>query len=167
MWILRWVRRGGAYVAATSSRERPRASGPADAAPPRFRGGRLLRDRLIMRLLATERMFRALGLVLLAIGVFELRSSKGRAEDAFENELPLIRPLARQLGWNIDDSKLVHHIEQAFSLSATTLTWIAVGLLVYAGLQVIEQSACGWSNAGASTSRWWRPACSCPSKSTN
>ena len=91
-----------------------------------------------MRLLATERMFRALGLVLLAIGVFELRSSKGRAEDAFENELPLIRPLARQLGWNIDDSKLVHHIEQAFSLSATTLTWIAVGLLVYAGLQVIE-----------------------------
>jgi len=83
-------------------------------------------------------MFRALGLVLLAIGVFELRSSKGRAEDAFENELPLIRPLARQLGWNIDDSKLVHQIEQAFSLSATTLTWIAVGLLVYAGLQVIE-----------------------------
>ena len=83
-------------------------------------------------------MFRALGLVLLAIGVFKLRSSKGRVEDAFENELPLIRPLARQLGWNIDDSKLVHHIEQAFSLSATTLTWIAVGLLVYAGLQVIE-----------------------------
>ena len=115
----------------------PRASGPADAAPEVPRG-RLLRDRLIMRLLATERMFRALGLVLLAIGVFELRSSKGRAEDAFENELPLIRPLARQLGWNIDDSKLVHHIEQAFSLSATTLTWIAVGLLVYAGLQVIE-----------------------------
>ena len=83
-------------------------------------------------------MFRALGLVLLAIGVLKLRSSKGRVEDAFENELPLIRPLARQLGWNIDDSKLVHHIEQAFSLSATTLTWIAVGLLVYAGLQVIE-----------------------------
>ena len=51
----------------------PRASGPADAAPEVPRG-RLLRDRLIMRLLATERMFRALGLVLLAIGVFELRS---------------------------------------------------------------------------------------------
>lgn len=136
-WTLRWARHGGAYVAATSSRERRKRPGRRTP-PPRFRGGRLLRDRLIMRLLATERMFRALGLVLLAIGVFKLRSSKGRVEDAFENELPLIRPLARQLGWNIDDSKLVHHIEQAFSLSATTLTWIAVGLLVYAGLQVIE-----------------------------
>src|SRR3989304_2471773 len=38
MWILRWVRHGGAYVAATSSRERPEHR-DRRTPPPRFRGG--------------------------------------------------------------------------------------------------------------------------------
>ena len=45
----------------------PRAGGPADTAPEIPRG-RLLRDRLIMRLLAVERVIRAIIFSLLAIG---------------------------------------------------------------------------------------------------
>ena len=115
----------------------PRRSGPADAAPEVPRG-RLLRDRRIMRLLAAERAVRGLGLVALAIGVFAFRHSKDNLQQSFATDLPLLRPLADQIGWNIDDSKIVRGIDDVFSLTATTLTWIAIGLLVYAALQFIE-----------------------------
>jgi uncharacterized membrane protein (DUF2068 family) len=115
----------------------PRGRGPADTAPEIPRG-RMLRDRLIMRLLAVERLIRGVIFGLLAAGVFHVRGSQSRLQQAFENELPLIRPLANQIGWNPDNSKLIKHVEQAFSLSSTTLTWIAIGLAGYALIEVIE-----------------------------
>jgi uncharacterized membrane protein (DUF2068 family) len=115
----------------------PRRSGPADTAPEVPRG-RLLRDRVIMRALAVERAFRFLIFALLAIGVLKVRGSHDRLQQAFENELPLLRPLANQIGWNPDNSKLIHHIDQAFSLSTTTLLWIAAGLFGYALIELIE-----------------------------
>lgn len=115
----------------------PKSSGPADDAPEVPRG-RLLRDKRIMRLLAAERAIRGLGLVGLAILVFVFRRSRGNLQDSFNSDLPLLRPLADQIGWNIDDSKVVRGIDQVFSLSEKTLTWIAVGLIVYALLQFVE-----------------------------
>ncbi|WP_124393091.1 DUF2127 domain-containing protein [Rhodococcus wratislaviensis] len=115
----------------------PKASGPADRAPEVPRG-RLLRDRVIMRLLAVERLIRALVLILVAAGIFQLRTSKTHAKEAFDNELPLIRPLADQLGWNVDESKLIKTIDDTFALSSTTLTWLALAVLAYAVLQLIE-----------------------------
>lgn len=114
-----------------------KASGPADRAPEVPRG-RLLRDRLIMRALAAERMLRALVLVLAAVGVFELRGRTGHLQESLNAELPLIRPLTDQLGWNIDNSKIIQDVDRVFTLSPTTLTWLAIALLVYAGLQVAE-----------------------------
>jgi len=75
---------------------------------------------------------------LLAIGVFAVRGTHGRLQQSFENELPLIRPLANQIGWNPDNSKLLHRIDEAFSLSATTLTWIAIAMLGYAVIELVE-----------------------------
>ena len=115
----------------------PKGSGKADDAPEVPRG-RLLRDKRIMRLLAAERVLRGLGLVGLAILVFVFRKSRGNLQDSFNNDLPLLRPLADQIGWNIDDSKIVRGINDVFSLSEKTLTWIAVGLIVYAVLQFVE-----------------------------
>lgn len=114
-----------------------RQSGPADHAPE-VPHGRLLRDRWLMRLLAAERFARALVLYLLAYAVFRFSNHKGTVRDAFDTELPLLRPLANQIGWNIDDSKLVHWADKAFSLSSTTLMWIGIGVCAYATLQVIE-----------------------------
>ena len=115
----------------------PAGSGPA-AAAPHVRRGRQLSDMIIMRALAVERVVRAVIFTLLALGVFAVRGTHGKLQKAFEDELPLIRPLANQVGWNPDNSKLLHHIDQAFSLSPTTLTWIAIGMLGYAAIELIE-----------------------------
>jgi uncharacterized membrane protein (DUF2068 family) len=115
----------------------PAGHGPAETAP-HVRRGRNLRDVVIMRALAVERVVRAVIFTLLAVGVLAVRGTHGRLQTAFENELPLIRPLANQIGWNPDNSKLLHHIDQAFSLSPTTLAWIAVGLFGYGAIELIE-----------------------------
>lgn len=91
-----------------------------------------------MRLLAVERAVRGVVLLLLAVGVLKVRASRSELRDAFEKDIPLMRPLADQIGWNIDESKIVRHIDEAFSLSSTTLLWIAVGLAVYALIEFIE-----------------------------
>jgi uncharacterized membrane protein (DUF2068 family) len=112
-------------------------SGPADAAPEVPRG-RLLRDRRIMRLLAVERVLRGLGLLVLAVLVLLFRNSRESLHQSFARDLPLLRPLADQIGWNVDSSKVVSGIDRAFSLSPTTLIWIAVGLMAYAAIQFVE-----------------------------
>jgi uncharacterized membrane protein (DUF2068 family) len=116
---------------------RPADHGPA-ATAPHVRRGRLLRDVVVMRALAIERVVRTVIFSLLAVGVLAVRGTHDRLHTAYENELPLIRPLAGQVGWNPDDSKLLRHIEQAFSLSPTTLLWVAVGLFAYAAIELTE-----------------------------
>jgi uncharacterized membrane protein (DUF2068 family) len=91
-----------------------------------------------MRLLAAERVVRAIIFILLAIGVAQVRGSQKRLQQSFESELPLIRPLANQIGWNPNNSKLIRHIEQAFSLSSSTLMWIAIALAAYALVELVE-----------------------------
>ena len=115
----------------------PVGRGPA-ATAPHVRRGRHLRDVIVMRALAIERVVRTVIFTLLGVGVLAVRGTHGRLQTAFENELPLIRPLADQIGWNPDNSKLLHRIDQAFSLSPTTLGWIAVGLFAYAAIELIE-----------------------------
>ena len=115
----------------------PKGSGPADDAPEVPRG-RLLRDRRIMRLLAVERVLRGLLLLGLATLVFLFRDSRDNLHASFETDLPLLRPLADQIGWNVDNSKIIRGIDSVFSLSPTTLTWIAIGLVGYAVLQFVE-----------------------------
>lgn len=115
----------------------PRSSGPADDAPEVPRG-RLLQDRRIMRLLALERAARGVGLVAIAVLIFVFRKSKSDLQASFDTKLPVFRQLADQVGWNLGDSAILRRIDEAFSLSQETLTWIAVGLLVYAALQFVE-----------------------------
>ncbi|MBV8862758.1 MAG: DUF2127 domain-containing protein, partial [Mycobacterium sp.] len=115
----------------------PRGSGPADTAP-RIPRGRLLRDRTIMRALAIERAFRCVVFLLVAAGVFELTGSRERLQQAFERDLPLLKPLGDQIGWNPNNSKIVHTLTHTFALSSSTLMWIAVGLAGYAVIELIE-----------------------------
>ncbi|WP_343600292.1 DUF2127 domain-containing protein [Mycobacterium sp.] len=115
----------------------PRRTGPADTAPEIPRG-RLLRDRTLMRALAVERAVRSAVAVLLAVGVLKVRGSRAQLQQAFEQDLPLIRPLANQLGWNPDESRIVRSIAGAFTLSPSTLLWIAVALAAYAAIELVE-----------------------------
>ncbi|MDF0529952.1 DUF2127 domain-containing protein [Tsukamurella sp. 8F] len=112
----------------------PTHTGP----PPTVLRGKAIRDRFITRLLALERIVRTVLFALLAFGVFRVRDARVHLQAAFEKDLPLLRPLADQFGWNPDSSKLVHEIDKAFSLSSTALTWVALGLAAYALIELIE-----------------------------
>jgi uncharacterized membrane protein (DUF2068 family) len=114
-----------------------RSRGPAKTAPEIPRG-RFLRDRTLMRLLAAERAFRAVVFLLLAAGVFKVSGSRERLQQALDKDIPLLKPLANQIGWDPENSKLVHQIAHAFALSSSTLQWIAIGLAGYALIELIE-----------------------------
>jgi uncharacterized membrane protein (DUF2068 family) len=115
----------------------PRRSGPANTAPEIPRG-RFLRDRTLMRALAIERALRCVIFLAVAAGVFKVNGSRERLRHAFDQDLPLLKPLANQIGWNPDNSKIIHTISHAFSLSSSTLTWIAAGLVGYALIELVE-----------------------------
>jgi uncharacterized membrane protein (DUF2068 family) len=115
----------------------PRGRGPADEAPEVPRG-RLLRDRVIMRLLACERAFKALLLVVLGIGILRFRGSRDALAQAYDTDLPLLRPFAERIGWNVDGSFLTRWIEEALGISEQALVWIAVAVFAYAALQATE-----------------------------
>jgi uncharacterized membrane protein (DUF2068 family) len=115
----------------------PRGKGPAESAPEVPRG-RLLRDRVLMRLLAVERFFRFLLLSAFAYGVFKVRAARAHLREIFNQDLPLLRPLADQMGWDLGSSKIIRHINDAFTLSPNTLLWIAIGIVVYALIELVE-----------------------------
>jgi uncharacterized membrane protein (DUF2068 family) len=115
----------------------PHRSGPANTAPEIPRG-RFLRDRTLMRALAIERAFRCVIFLLVAVGVLEVKGSRERLQHALDRDLPLLKPLANQIGWDPENSKIVRHIAHAFELSSSTLQWIAVGLAAYALIELIE-----------------------------
>ncbi|TWS25928.1 DUF2127 domain-containing protein [Tsukamurella sputi] len=111
----------------------PHGSGPAAHAPSVPRG-RALRDELIMRFLAVERVVR--GLIFLAGGVvvWQFRDSRVHLREVFQEKLPILS----QLGFNVGDSRIVSTIDKALGLSGTALAWIAVGLVAYAVIELVE-----------------------------
>ncbi|MFT4041697.1 MAG: DUF2127 domain-containing protein [Gordonia sp. (in: high G+C Gram-positive bacteria)] len=115
----------------------PRGGGPADHAPEVPRA-RLLRDLVIMRLLAVERLIRGIFLVVAGVFVIQLRHSQQTLAQRFDAELPLLRPIANQIGWNIDDSRVVDLIERATTLSTVTIVLAGCALLAYGISQFIE-----------------------------
>jgi uncharacterized membrane protein (DUF2068 family) len=127
----RCLRCGGYFVGA------PTGSGPAEDAPIVIRG-RALRDAIILRLLAVERGIRALLVIGAAYGIYRFRFHRDAVQLAFNEELPLLRPIAEKLGWNLDDSSMVHTIRTAIEAQSNTLLWVAIGLGVYGGLQLVE-----------------------------
>jgi uncharacterized membrane protein (DUF2068 family) len=115
----------------------PRAEGPADEAPE-VRRGRALRDALILRALAVERWARALLILAAGYGIWRFRAHHDAIQRAFNEDLPLLRPLAQKLHYNLDDSSIVHTIRSVVEARTTTLAAVAAALFIYGILQVIE-----------------------------
>jgi len=115
----------------------PQASGPAAQAPAPRRGQEV-RSAVILRVFAVERFVRGLAAAALAFVVWRLVYSHLSVEQAFERERPVLHSLLEQLGINIDNSKLVGLITRALTLSPGTLRWLAIGLAVYAVIELIE-----------------------------
>ena len=98
----------------------------------------MLRDRTIMRLLAAERMIRGIVLLFVAYLLVRFRGSEAELKEAFTTDLALLHPLADQIGWNLENSRIVRGISRVFDLSPTAITWITVGVVAYASLQLVE-----------------------------
>jgi uncharacterized membrane protein (DUF2068 family) len=124
--------RCGAYVLGA-----PQGSGPADAAPIVLRG-KALRDTFILRFLALERGIRGFLLLALAYGVWAFDGSRGALEQVFDSYLPALKPLADRLGIDLQETGPVHLIQQAFTAKHSTLLLVALGVLAYGVLELVE-----------------------------
>jgi uncharacterized membrane protein (DUF2068 family) len=115
----------------------PAASGPAEQAPVPARG-KALRQLTILRILAVERVIRGLVLIAAAYGVHRFSSAQRSLQDSLGNLIPAARPLARQLGVDLDNSSILREATKALHARHTTLTLIAVALLLYGLLEMVE-----------------------------
>jgi len=115
----------------------PNGSGHADDAPIVLRGN-ALRDTFILRFLAVERGIRGILLVALAYGVWRFDGSRGALKQVFDSYLPALSPLADRLGIDLDETGPVHLIQQAFVAQHSTLVLVALGVLAYGVLELVE-----------------------------
>src|SRR5215831_15475785 len=124
--------RCGAFVTAG-----PHRSGPA-AAAPLIRRGAELRSELILRVFAVERFLRFLIIGAAAYGVWRFRYDRAGIQRSYEHALPAIRALYRDLGFDVSRSRLLGVIQDSFMLTSRTLTFLAIGLAVYALIELVE-----------------------------
>jgi len=112
-------------------------TGPA-AAAPLPRRGKELRDELILRVFAVERFIRFVVFAAAAYGVWRFKYDRGHIQQAFNHDLPAIRELYTDLGFNFDHSKLIGLIQHSFTLTGRTLTYLAIGLVIYSLIELAE-----------------------------
>jgi uncharacterized membrane protein (DUF2068 family) len=115
----------------------PEGTGLAQDAPLVLRG-KALKDAAILRFLATERFLRGLLLVALAYGIYKFDGSRLALQKVFAEYLPLLKPVADKLGVNLQETGPVRLIEHALTLKHTTLVMVAIGVLAYGALQLLE-----------------------------
>ncbi|MBP2702259.1 DUF2127 domain-containing protein [Microbispora sp. RL4-1S] len=115
----------------------PRASGPAADAPVVLRG-EALRDATVLRAIAVLRWLKAVLVFAGAYGVWRFRAEHDAVRRAFDQDLPLIRPLTEKLGWNVDESGVVHTLRTVLATRSGTLAWICLALLGLGALLTVE-----------------------------
>lgn len=115
----------------------PGLSGPVSAAPG-VRRGKELRSILILRIFAIERYLRVVVFGLAAYGVWRFTYSRTSLDKAFQHDIPAVRALYTDLGFNFTRSKLIGFIQHALTLNSRTLTWLAIGLAGYAVIEAVE-----------------------------
>jgi uncharacterized membrane protein (DUF2068 family) len=115
----------------------PQATGPADQAPVPPRG-KALRQLTILRVLAVERVVRAVVLIAAGYGVYRFESAQTALRGSFGRLVPSLRPLADQLGVDLDHSSILSAATKALHAGRGTLNLVAIGLVVYGLLELVE-----------------------------
>jgi uncharacterized membrane protein (DUF2068 family) len=115
----------------------PKSTGPADRAPVPPRG-KALRQLTILRVLAVERVVRGLVLIAAGYGVYRFESAQTALRGSFGRLVPALRPLADQLGVDLDHSAILSAATKALHARAGTLNLVAIGLVVYGLLELVE-----------------------------
>ncbi|OBF46257.1 hypothetical protein A5787_11770 [Mycobacterium sp. 852002-50816_SCH5313054-b] len=111
----------------------PHGRGLAEDAPMIVRG-KALRQAIIIRALAVERLFRALVIALAAYAVWKFRGARGAIQSTLDRDLPIFRAA----GFKVDQMTIVHELEKALAAKPSTLALLTAMLVVYALIEVIE-----------------------------
>jgi uncharacterized membrane protein (DUF2068 family) len=114
----------------------PDGSGPAGQAP-QVKRGKQIRGDFILKLFAIERVFRVLLYGAVAFGLWRFTSDRLTVIQAFDKDIPVVRELFQQLGFNVNHS-LVSELHRLLHISPRKLTLIAsgvTGLAVVAGIE--------------------------------
>ena len=115
----------------------PLGSGPVGGAPIVLRG-KALRDTFVLRFLAVDRGIRGVLLVALAYGIWRFDGSRNALKQVLNSYLPALEPIAYKFGVDLEESGPVRLIQQAFNARHSTLLWVAVGVLAYGILELVE-----------------------------
>ncbi|WAJ45475.1 DUF2127 domain-containing protein [Mycobacterium sp. Aquia_216] len=111
----------------------PHGRGHADEAPMIMRG-KALRQAIIIRALAVERLFRAVVIVLAAYAVWEFRGARGAIQATLDRDLPIFRAA----GFKVDQMTVVHELEKALAARPSTLALLTLMLTGYALVETLE-----------------------------
>jgi uncharacterized membrane protein (DUF2068 family) len=117
----------------------PDGAGPAAQAPAVKRDDQIRGD-FILKLFAIERAIRVLLYGTVAFGLWRFASARLTLIQAFDKDVPIVRSLFQELGFNINKS-LVHELQQLLHISPTKLTLIASGITALAVLSAVESFA--------------------------
>ena len=115
----------------------PAGSGPAQDAPVVLRG-KALRDLLILRVLAVERIVRGVVIALIAWAVWKFGSNQNALRQLFESDVTAFKPLANHFGWDVEHAGVVERIRKAFDYSPKSVHIVAGLLGGYALLETVE-----------------------------
>ncbi len=115
----------------------PVGAGAADDAPLLLRG-RALRDATILRLLAIERILRALLLAGIGYAILRFRRSEANFQGLFDRALPAAKPLARVFHFDLDRSPTIEKLRHLLHTTPSTLLLVAFAVFGYAAINLIE-----------------------------
>jgi uncharacterized membrane protein (DUF2068 family) len=85
-----------------------------------------------------ERFLRFLALGVAAYGVWRFKYDRAGIQRAYDNALPAIRTLYRDLGFDVSHSRLLGLVNESFTFTSRWLTLLAIGLAVYALIELVE-----------------------------
>jgi len=116
----------------------PHGSGPADAAPA-VRRGKQIRSDLFLKLFAIERGIRFVIFGAVAYGIWRFSNSNSIAQ-AINNDLPIVRTFARQLGFTLNHA-LLDRIHSLLHVSSSNLRLLAFAITGLAVVSAVEAFA--------------------------
>ena len=126
--------RCGTYVAGE-----PLGTGPVDGAPA-VKRGKQIRGDLILKLFAIERGLRVIIFGAAAFGIWRFAGSRFSLTEAINRDIPIIRTLFRQLGFNLNHA-LLDKVQSLLHISASNLRLLALGVTALAVVSAIEAFA--------------------------
>ena len=96
------------------------------------------RKLALLRLLAVERLGRALLLLLLAVAIARLAARHVQVAAWLSGLIQAAQPLGQQLGWDVTRSQLLAEAQRLLGHSSRTYTTVAWLVAAYAVLQLVE-----------------------------